>query len=681
MADDELPPGFFEPPSDGPLREGEALDNAIARAHAEIDAMMQAAKAAADDGDNGVYTLHEIPEAGRYAVPRLRGWKPLLDIVHDPEADINFSLSDYPSFDTILDEHFGSPYLSDPLDDKYESYTHLRENIAAVRNFLMETYYSNPPAGMSPDKIRTAMEQIAAYLGDGLYNNWLLFGAVPNHNPTKPFVSIDRAKQPNGEGAQYLYEKILEMQRHSNWLRPFAPIVAMFGGKSTIDWHLPGVESTPFNMLYEGDLANPAINAVPTEAEIAAAAQRLAQLEARRNYVREANAFTMLAVDLDSIGNHLLYTADNLQAMASLSEPVRREAVEIAKDILRKLKISIGDMNILEGLRLKPKDDLAALGAIKGVVMVYERLLAWGKRIDPSIMQHPSVLAATQSVGQLGYLAKMEALRAAKAAGNTALADKIAGQIARIPPYFANTNQTRFGGLLERIEQGIDTVLNRIQEINGPGAMVGHSPAKELGSYMNATPIAGNSMLLSSDGTSSRNARAAAIMEAEDAAARAQAARIQQQSARAHQSGQGQQRTTTPTRSATGRQAVQQARAAAQSSSSSTNPAMNAQQAARNAQLRRTAWQASHHDDEHDAHAHEQHIDPRILNPKLLQSVRQATNTSGLKTAPVTTGRASFNAMQQHPAQDHHDEDEKKKKDQQLIQPPIPPKGRGGPGM
>src|SRR5262245_60524380 len=132
MADEFTPPGFAEPRSDIPMQEGAALDDAIDRARAELNAMIQAASEADQLGaSNERYTLHEIPGVSRFAVPRDPGWTPQLIAINDPKSNIDFSPVAYPFFDDMVAQHFNGTQLSDPLDDEFESYRHLRENLAA----------------------------------------------------------------------------------------------------------------------------------------------------------------------------------------------------------------------------------------------------------------------------------------------------------------------------------------------------------------------------------------------------------------------------------------------------------------------------------------------------------------------------------------------------------------------
>lgn len=633
-----------EPTLEQMARAAQALDDAIARAADELQdisaAASEADRLAEQDEEN--CTIHEVSGVGRYAIPTESGWAALLDVVHDKSVDINYSPNEYPVFDAVIQKVTEDRGLDDPDEAKYDSrtYINLRDNIAAVRNFLMETYYANTPDGMSSADARRALEEIATFVGEGLLNNERYGGIIPYHDPSKPFIDLGQASESGGAGAQYIYEEILKQQRQSNWWRPFAAVVALFGGKKPVDWMLPGGMSTPFlsstiEIAAQGHLAETMAN------------ERLRNLQAERDALEFSMEQTALAVDMEAMGDQLLSTVDRLNDVTQLSEPVQRTAIDIAKDILRKLKVTIGDKNVLDGLRMNPQDDRQALGGMLGVAHVYERLLAWGRGIDASIAQHPSIMAATQAVGQLGYLSKLEALRVAKAIGNGVLADRIAARIAALPAVYKNVTAANFGELLNRVEGGIDTVLNRIQEIQGPGAGVGHTPYKDLGSYMSGAPIAGLAMQLTGDGANrdSVGKRNAEIMAAEEAVAQAQAARIQSQTAdRARQ--QGQQAPQQQARGARGQQQVQAARQQQQRQGTLSQANLNAMTAQqRAAYLARVNAANAHQDEHHDHPPVVQKIDPKLVNPALLNKIKAATNMTGVNTNDLTTGKAAFNKM------------------------------------
>lgn len=669
----------------GNLSAGNALDAeeaklaaAYAQATAEI-ARLQERASATDTlvGANENYSQHDAPGVGRYVIPRRTGWKNLLDIIHDPKPNIDFSANIYPAFDGIIGQHFQSPYLLDPLDGKYESYENLRDNLAAVRNLLMQNYYANENNGMSPAQAKAALAEIAGFVGDGLYNNFLYGGIIPNHDWRKPFINLSEASEPNGHGAQYIYERILAHQRNSSWLRPFDMVLQLLGGKAHMDWKLPDAHATHFTDELEQDIApirtsaNPKLDEV--NAAIVSASAKQGELDARLAAVRDAKALSNTAHDLDDIGNHLVFAAINNESVAHLDAPVRRNAVDIAKDILRKLKMNLGDILVADGLKMKPSDDMATLGAVKAVSTVYERLLAWARGTnDATIFQHPSVIAASQAIGQLGYMAKREALRFAELSGNTKLAGSIGEQMRRLPESFKPGAGTTLGSLVDKIQSGIDTVMTRTQQVGVAGGQVGHNVDSKLGSSMEQNPTAGSAQQVGVDNAAKRNQQAAI---GDQQAAQQQANRINAQmvtQARAQQTKQPQQQGQAPAAQAApraastvGRQTTATARPrqtvapTVTTSAPALAPLTPAQQQAaqRSATSAALANATRERAEQERAQQEAQRQQQQLLNqqkvndmakakaainkmdPSMLKGFQNATNTQGLMGTPITGGR------------------------------------------
>ncbi|MDX2095924.1 MAG: hypothetical protein SFW64_08320 [Alphaproteobacteria bacterium] len=710
---------FVAKPSSNALDDEEAgLRAAYEQVTAELTRAREKASAeASKTTDNENYSMHDIPGVGRYVIPRRTGWKALLEIIHDPRPNVDFSANIYPAFDGIIGEHFQSPYLLDPLHEKYESYENLRDNLAAVRNFLMESYYATNSSGMSPAQAKAALAEIAGFVGDGLYNNFLFGGIIPNHDPRKPFIDLDEASEPNGHGAQYIYERILAHQRHSSWLRPFDAVIALFGGKAPPDWNLPPAEQTHFTDEIERDIADDKTATAPldaAEATVAAAAAKQAELAARLAAVADAKALSNAARDIDDIGNHLVYTATNMEGVAHLDAPVRQKAVEIARDILRKLKFSLGDVSVLDGLKMKPSDDMAALGAIKGVATVYERLLAWARsNNDTAIFQHPSVIAATRAIGQLGYTAKREALRLAELSGNGKLAGTLREQIKRLPESFTPAAGTSMGSLLDKVQSGIDVVMNRTQQVSVSGGQVGHSIDGNLGSSMSANPTAGIGNQAGAEQAAKRNTQA---MLADQLSAQAQANRIHGQlAAQAHQSQQTASGQSAPAKpaptaprsgSTVGRQALNAARtrqtAAPKVAPTAVTPppvSPAQQQAAQRSATSIALARAAQERAEHEQHEHEAQRQQQLRNqqkiaaqskakaavtgidPGLLKGFQSATSLQGVTGTPITGGRKIDPQAVRAAATKAATEAERLKQQQLSPQPPTPPTRGGGRGF
>jgi hypothetical protein len=446
------------------------------------------------DIDEGRYgpQLKSAGYIGTYVLPPVLSWESLDATVGDPHYDVDFSITQYPDFDGVVQEHFQSDQFINPLNSSYEKWGNLRHNIACVRNFLLIEYFEANPRGraITDKEAEDRLEEISAFVGKGLYNNYRFLGMVPNHNPLESFVDIDKANQPGADGARYIYERILQKDRQSNWLRPFNPIISFFTGDKIEDWDLPSLHETPFYPGYEEFMGIDTITDEMVEHAIAES-RRLKQLLSDAYRTRDGQtSIRNAADDLNGLGNQLLFSAASAHHVAGLQEPVRRNAIDIAKDILNKLKIQLGSLDIQEGLNLNPQDDVAAVGALKGVMLVYEKLLAHARNVDASVLNHPAVIAATQAFGHIGYLAKAEAMRFAVMMGDEQQVGMMRKQLERIPEFFAQSDYQNFGDLITRIETGFDVVLNRVQQITSPSALISNSQYDTVGRSM-STPTAG----------------------------------------------------------------------------------------------------------------------------------------------------------------------------------------------
>ncbi len=503
------------------------LEQASAKADAVVADLLKQER---DSGNFGP-KLKVGGDIGDYVIPPVLSWETLYAVVKDHSYDIDYSLQKYPAFDGLVDENFNSDEFVNPLNKRYEKWADLRDNIACVRNYLMIYYFAQNPKNMSEQAAEDAMEDIAKFIGRGCYNNFLFLGLIPNHNPLEDFIDIEKASAPGGDGARYIYERILAKNRSSSWLKPFSEVIDFFSGSSVKDWQIPPTNQTPFDPYYSELLIDEALSVDAVDAAIDEANRLRDLLASTREHFHAQLQLQRQSNDLDALGNQLLFSAASAHHVVGLKEPVRRDAVEIAKDILRKLKVSIGDINVKDGLRLNPDDDVAAIGAIKGVMGVFEKMLSHARSVDASVLNHPAVISATQAFGQIGYLAKLEAFRFASKLGDTTTAQMIKDQLQRIPDFYATSAHPKLGDLIERIEVGMDVVLSRLQQISGPASLLSKDMHDTVGTSMDTASAGLQNHIASAIGVQS-NQNAQLAQQAADLAARTQAARLLAEQAR-----------------------------------------------------------------------------------------------------------------------------------------------------
>lgn len=408
------------------------------------------------------------------------------------------------------------------------------------------------------------------------------------------------------------------------------------------------------------------------------------------------------ATTLDKLGDYLIEQAGKVGSVASLSTAIQREAIELAKEILDKLKLRFGEVNILNGMNFTQDDDVTTMGDMKGALTTYDQLLAYAASMDTEILNHPAVMSATQAFGQVGYLCKEEAKRYAISAKNNKMAARIADQLSRIQNQFSGLQDKRFGALTERIGRGFTTIISRIQTLAGPSALVGHSIEQNISSFMTSTPTAGQAMRqsLASSQQQDQTRKTMQMQQAEEIAARAQAQRILQQNAFQQSLKDSAPNTSQPPISGrTGRQQLQQARSTTamprpgQTPKATEKPVVQSSSPSAAQPPKPPALSAAEI---------AMKIDPRII-----MGFQTATSTSGIKTGtvgprtakdtiqktlqssqltpppitpppmPGTTAKGSMTPPVKSDAEKAEEQRKKKLLDEQLLQPPPPPPSKG----
>lgn len=441
-----------------PLLEGPGFAEEIAEISADQDAIVDRIAVLEKEADRAVvYPIERVRGGvGRWLIPKKGSLAAHYTLVKEKERDIDFSPANYPGFDAIITERYQGAGFFDPLHDKFEKYAPLRDNLATVRNYMLQLYF---PDNSPDDQLRIAhLRQISEYLAEGLNNDRAFLGLIPVHNPFKPFIDVTLASAPNGEGARYLYQKILEMQRQSNWTRPFTAVTSMFGGATYGKWDLPNLQDSSFARDVEE------VDAETIGARIAGLSTAYDTLETKRVQLAERQRQSDLATDVDTIANQLLFSFYQMRdAVEDLSAPIKREAIDIAHDILRKLSIKLGASSVTNGISFQPVDGDAALGSSSGVGRMLVRMTGMMRALGQDMLSHPVVADAHQALGQMAYLAKLEALSMANAAGDNKLAGSIRTQLSQLRRFGQGLEGKSFGDLLDKMKAGVSVLQQRLQ--------------------------------------------------------------------------------------------------------------------------------------------------------------------------------------------------------------------------
>ncbi len=395
--------------------------------------------------------VNYIQGAGKFIIPRHNTWAAHHMLVTDPIYNLDYSPSSYPFFDQRIHERVDYAPFYDAADRKYAAYDVLRENVAIMRNYVMSEFFPDGSVDKEDQRKVRQMAQIADFIGNGLNNDRLL------RNPFKPRISMERANMP-GTGAQYLYEQIKKQETYYNWMMPILLPIYFVTGRTYKNWGLPSLEDSPFS---DHALRQPPPTSVQQLSD-----EELLDLCSRVDKGHAPHSVShAYAEGLNQIGDGFAHASHMQQGVDSLQEPTKRESVELAKEILRKLKVKIGEALINNGLTPVAVNNFTILESLKGVVQVYEYHLQKLALQDNHILENPAIRQAADAIGKFGFVAKMEALRIAESSQDTSLVRALREELLRLPAHWQHPKELKFKELLGQIESGMDTVVMRMAQL------------------------------------------------------------------------------------------------------------------------------------------------------------------------------------------------------------------------
>lgn len=418
--------------------------------------------------------IHDHRHAGRFVIPKHNTWAAHRELVRDPVLKLRYSSIAYPLFDEIIHQNSSYRPIWDKMDGRYEAYDVLRENIAVVRNYIMSEFFPDGSADAEDMAKVKQMQQIASFLVKGMNNDGFSFNPLSLFRTT---IRIEKANLP-GTGAQYLYRKILEKQHYNSWLAPIMWPIHLITGRVGKNWNLPPLENSPFS---DEALRQPPPGNPPYDAADIAVPEPMAAKDSRDPHTAAHGA----AEELNAIAGDIANTAiPHYDSVDTMQEPSRREAVDLARDILRKLKVMMGQVPLEQGLKVSGAGSFTILDALKGAVNVFEFNLKKLLPLDPDILNNPAIVAANKAIGTLGYVAKLEVLKMAEKTGNKELLRAVTEDIHAMPQAWKDIKGKNFGELLDALESGMNMVLTRIAQVGDRASSdvwLGFSNANALG--------------------------------------------------------------------------------------------------------------------------------------------------------------------------------------------------------
>ncbi len=393
----------------------------------------------------GVRDTHFIQNIGKYVTPSSNTWEAYSSAVR--ACGMDFDANGY-AFDKEVAHASGNRALYDPSARHYTDYEPLRHNLSVLRNYMLNHIYGeeiDAQESISQQKFAYVL-QIGHAVGEMLRrgNNPLLA------NPLAPSVS-PKSANVEYDGAVAIYKKLRNTQRSNKIMAPVNFITHLdLPHHMDRDWRLPPIEITPFGKM--NFYAPPPADSIAMSDPIIVEPHATLQADALRNEM----AHTM---EMDALGTAFANTGIGYNTVESLSQPIKIQAIEIAREILEKLKIQFSSTPVMAMLDYNSGQFDRTITDLNSIIAVYKDHLQRAVMLDPSLVKDPMILNAGEAIGFLGAQIKLKALDRAEMIGDTEHSDLIRHELQQLPQHWLNPNRMNSIAALSALEQGLSMVV------------------------------------------------------------------------------------------------------------------------------------------------------------------------------------------------------------------------------
>lgn len=151
-----------------------------------------------------------------------------------------------------------------------------------------------------------------------------------------------------------------------------------------------------------------------------------------------------------------------LRSVDEMREPAREESVELAREILRRMKnLTFSDKPIDElALTGSPEDKAALAQKLDEMVDIYKNLLFEAAEINPAILQDARIKEANDAVGGFAHAVKLMAAKEIPV--SIAAAQQISADITRMPEEWKGLHGRTVGRLVASMEGGLEAAVGEM---------------------------------------------------------------------------------------------------------------------------------------------------------------------------------------------------------------------------
>lgn len=390
---------------------------------------------------------------------------------------LTYSIQNFPYFDGEIAKYYPNAALTDPNNITYAQYQPLRKNIAVLRNFILSHLLQNADANLE-ETANNYVRTIANTIGEALKR-----GSNVLRNPFEPALTI---KETNvlGHGGTTIYQLLLQLQINipqQKSLRKSPHTLALLPHPA---FALPPLNASPFHKLQPDDTSNDTRMRTEEEAVTAQASINPNNLLEQREQ-NKLNAINISAIS-DEIVALRSVAGTKAKSVEDLDNQTKNRAIELGRDILRKLKLHFADMSVENLMKSNPDDVQSLMTNVKKVTDLFRYYLDQLDQKQQELLEHPDVINALKASGTLAATAKLYAIKEAKESGDKELAERLTKEYENMPEEWRNSQTTKVGDLFENLDKGLKVLQYHL--LNQTSNLPNNDQLKDLQAEENNIP-------------------------------------------------------------------------------------------------------------------------------------------------------------------------------------------------
>ncbi|MCH2548214.1 MAG: hypothetical protein MK052_11490 [Alphaproteobacteria bacterium] len=416
-----------------------------------------------------------IKGLGKYIVPEENTLQNQFHLIYDRSNALDFWPNQSPAFDGLVAQTFLDPAFSRPNHPKYFDYEPLRDNVSTVRNFAMQAVLNGVDTA-EPDQYSNAqrkLEQMGREIGVALQRDSLF------KRPGSASLDVSDASEP-GVGTAEIYSLLVKKQNKGGLIKP---IKELFGYNYS-DWNLPDVEKSPFSKAnVEAFCLSDIVDAKPDGPAPIIEEEPAQPVESQLNStaMQQAN-YLSSAEKISMFGSSVAGAAFSLDRVKKLPAPVRERSIELAREILDKMRITHSSSDRNEWLEMGSDNALIENESLEIIADIYADSFHAGVAADPSLAEKPEIQQGNMALGKLAYMMKQQAGMKLVDEGQMDSAYAVMNELENMPEEWKNHEGESIETLLSQLQNGLEMSYRTIQQAEEKGL----NPAKEDDSELSA---------------------------------------------------------------------------------------------------------------------------------------------------------------------------------------------------